>query len=506
MGYLGGGILLAINIVMIQLLPGTWGPRLSFLSVGIWWAVFTIPLLRHVPEPPAAPAKLHKGENIVAASFKRLSQTFKDIRQYRELFKYLLAFLIYNDGIGTIIGVAAIYGAELGFGSVELILALLLVQFVGIPYSLIFGRLPSRLDPRRPIYLAFVLFNLFALPLAGIWATRSMPAEMIGTRPATFEPTAEAVGQGSYLASDPAVDYLGDWQEVIVPASELGADADAAYQVSSQVGAAYQFTYNGQKFELTYSLGPDHGIWNVLLDGQPLPDPDQINQPLVIDAYNSTQRYEVSQAITAQSPGIHTLSLVASGERNPASQGDVISLASIEVLPGIRQSNLPVIIGIILVLEVIGLGLAFLLGKPLFTNLANSLDTKRTILLALLIYTIVAIWGFFLDSVVEFWLIAWMIAIVQGGSQALSRSLYAAMSPASKSGEFFGLFGVMEKFSAIIGPLLFAAAGTFFGSSRPAILSLIVLFVLGGTLLMLVNVEEGKQVAQQEDAVLMTGE
>ena len=71
---------------------------------------------------------------------------FGDVRRYRELFKFLIAFLIYNDGIGTIIGVAAIYGAELGFGSVELILALLLVQFVGIPYSLIFGRLPN---PRR---------------------------------------------------------------------------------------------------------------------------------------------------------------------------------------------------------------------------------------------------------------------------------------------------------------------------------------------------------------------
>ena len=80
---------------------------------------------------------------------------------------------------------------------------------------------------------------------------------------------------------------------------------------------------------------------------------------------------------------------------------------------------------------------------------------------------IVAIWGYFLDSVVEFWFLAWMVAIVQGGSQALSRSLYAALSPAAKSGEFFGLFGIMEKFSAIIGPLLFAAAGIIFGSSRP---------------------------------------
>ncbi len=106
----------------------------------------------------------------------------------------------------------------------------------------------------------------------------------------------------------------------------------------------------------------------------------------------------------------------------------------------------------------------------------------------------------------EFWFLAWMVAIVQGGSQALSRSLYAAMSPAAKSGEFFGLFGVMEKFSAIIGPTLFATAGILFGSSRPAVLSLIVLFILGGWLLTRVNVEEGKRVAQAEDAELLGGE
>jgi UMF1 family MFS transporter len=96
-----------------------------------------------------------------------------------------------------------------------------------------------------------------------------------------------------------------------------------------------------------------------------------------------------------------------------------------------------------------------------------------------------------------------MAAVVQGGSQALSRSLYAAMSPAAKSGEFFGLFGVMEKFSAIIGPLFFAAAGIIFGSSRPAVLSLIALFFIGGYVLTKVNVEAGKRIAQEEDAAFI---
>jgi UMF1 family MFS transporter len=98
-----------------------------------------------------------------------------------------------------------------------------------------------------------------------------------------------------------------------------------------------------------------------------------------------------------------------------------------------------------------------------------------------------------------------MVAVVQGGSQALSRSLYSVMSPASKSGEFFGLFGVMEKFASFIGPLLFALAVVLFGSSRPAILVLIAFFIVGGYLLTRVNVEEGRRVAQAEDAAYMGG-
>ena len=359
MGYLGGGVLLAINVLMIELLPGTWGPRLSFVSVALWWGLFTLPLLRRVPEPPAATASLQEGENVLAVSFGRLAETVKDIRRYRDLFTYLIAFLIYNDAIGTIIGMAGIYGAELGFGSVQLILALLLVQFVGIPFSLIFGRLPNGKEARRPIFLAFILFNLFTMPLAGIVGARVLPQAVTGAR---------------------------------FPA---GTDLPAAGD------------------------GP--------------------------------------------------------------------------------SGNLGLILALILGIQAVGLTLAFVLGPRLFAALAETLDTKRTIVLALVVYVVVAVWGFALNSVIEFWMLAWMVAVVQGGSQALSRSLYAKLSPASKSGEFFGLFGGMEKFSAILGPLLFAGMAALLGSSRPAILSLILLFAVGIALLNRVDVEAGIRVARAED-------
>jgi len=221
---------------------------------------------------------------------------------------------------------------------------------------------------------------------------------------------------------------------------------------------------------------------------------------LVLDGYNATVRYGVRRVFEASKPGEHVLRVINSGDRHLDSQGTTMTLAQAKVLPPIRQSQLPLIIGLIVAVEVIGILFALLLGRPLFSGLAGKLDTRRSIILALSVYAVIAIWGFFLDSVIEFWLLAWMVAVVQGGSQGLSRSLYANLSPAAKSGEFFGFYGVMEKFSAVVGPLLFAAAAAVFDSCRPAVLSLIVLFLVGIFLLTRVNVEEGQRVARAEDA------
>jgi MFS-type transporter involved in bile tolerance (Atg22 family) len=502
MGYLGGGLLLAINVVMIQVLPGTWGPRLSFLSVAIWWAIFSIPILTRVPEPPSAMATLARGQTVLSVSFRRLAETMRDVRKYRQLFKYLIAYLIYNDGIGTIIGVAAIYGAELGFGSTELILALLLVQFVGIPFSLIFGRLPGRADSRRPVYLAFILFSLVSLPILGVIGVRVLPGTVTGAPLPAYEATSEAVGQGEYLADDPALGLVGAWKTEAVAADKVGGDQDVVYVTASEPGARWSVVFNGQKIRVTHSLGPDHGVWAVEMDGRPLLDEDT-ERPITLDGYHQTMRYGVRETFQADEPGTHTLSLINTGEGNKDSRGVVMALAGVEILPPIRQSNLVVILGLLLGVEVVGAALALLLGRALFSRLAATLDTKRSIILSLTVYMVIAVWGFFLDSVIEFWILAWLVAMVQGGSQALSRSLYASMSPAAKSGEFFGLYGVMEKFSAIIGPLLFAAAAAAFDSSRPAVLSLIVLFVVGIYLLRRVDVEEGRRVAQQEDAEIL---
>ncbi|MCK6579261.1 MAG: MFS transporter [Anaerolineae bacterium] len=508
MGYLGGGLLLAINVVMIFVLPDTWGPRLSFLSVAVWWAVFSIPIFRQVPEPASAIGHLQPGQTVIGESFKRLIATFRDMRHYRELFKYLIAFLIYNDAIGTIIGVATIYGAELGFGSVELILALLLVQFAGIPFSLIFGRLPSRETPRRPLYLAFIVFNLFALPLVGIGLRAALPGDISGDEPPPYEATATAVGQGTYLVTDQSdaapLAFSGEWAQETISADLTGTENQKVYALSGAPEDAVQIVFNGQAVELTYAARPDGGMARLELDGQPYIEEDE-RAPLTLDTYSATVRYGATVAITAAEPGEHVVRLINAGEQNAESGGTVLAIAQARVLEPVRKNSLPIILGLLLAVQAVGALFAFTVGQRLFAGLANTLDTRRAILLALVVYAVIATWGYFVNSTVEFWFLAWMVAIVQGGSQALSRSLYASMSPAAKSGEFFGLYGIMERFSSILGPLLFALAVAAFGSSRPAIISLIAFFIVGGYLLTRVNIEEGQRLAREEDAALLGG-
>ena len=277
LGYVGGGLLLALNLAWIQR-PAWFGlgaaaardptlpARLAFLSVAVWWAVFSVPLFRHVREPAVGatvPARA-----AVRTALGRLADTARALRAYPEAALLLVAFLVYNDGIGTIIRMAAIYGSEIGIGQGALIAAILLVQFVGIPCSFLFGA------------------------------------------------------------------------------------------VASRIGA------------------------------------------------------------------------------------------------------------------------------------------KRAIFGGLAIYCGIAIVGYFMRTAVHFFALAVLVAVVQGGTQALSRSLFASLVPPERSGEFFGFFSVSEKVAGIVGPAVFAATAAATGSSRAAVLAVIAFFAVGAALLARVDVEAGRAAAQ----------
>ncbi len=283
-GFLGGGVLLAINLAWI-LAPAAFGLpdtlaaiRLSFLSVAVWWLGFSIPLFRHVREPARQLETDERGDtNAVRAGVTRLAETLRELRGYRHAFLMLTAFLLYNDGIQTIIRMAAVYGAEIGIDRNAMIASFVIVQFVGIPFTLLFGWLADRVGPKPSIYVALV------------------------------------------------------------------------------------------------------------------------------------------------------------------------------------------------------------------------------------VYTGVSVLGYFMSTATHFFLLAILVGMVQGGSQALSRSLFARMIPRHKSSEYFGFFSVFEKFAGIFGPAIFAATIAVAGSSRSAVLSVIAFFVLGGIVLTFVDIEAGARDARDAERNLQQG-
>jgi UMF1 family MFS transporter len=172
-GYVGGGLLLALNLAWI--LKPAWfglpsGPslsdaertlptRLALLSVAVWWVVFSIPLFRRVPEPPRTrePDEL-EGGNALITPFVRVSETFRALRGYKQAFLMLLAFMIYNDGIQTIQKMAATYGKELGIADTVLIASILIVQFVGFPFAFLFGAIADRIGAKATIFIGLVVY------------------------------------------------------------------------------------------------------------------------------------------------------------------------------------------------------------------------------------------------------------------------------------------------------------------------------------------------------------
>jgi len=169
-GYVGGGLLLAANLAWIQkpewfgLASSEAAVRASFASVAIWWVAFSVPLFRRVPEPTRRLTAGEKvGENPVAAAFVRLAGTFRELRTFKHAFLMLLAFLIYNDGIQTIIRMATTYGTEIGLGRTPLIAAFVITQFVGIPFAFLFGGLAGRIGAKRAVFLALGTYVFIAV-------------------------------------------------------------------------------------------------------------------------------------------------------------------------------------------------------------------------------------------------------------------------------------------------------------------------------------------------------
>lgn len=178
LGYLGSGLLFSFCVYM-TINPGLFGledasaaVKTSFLLTGLWWALFSLPLLLWVEDSqPANTVKLNLLK-ATQAGFIQLAETFKHIRTLRPVWLFLLAYWLYIDGVDTVIRMAVDYGKALGFNNQDLIKALLITQFVGFPAAIAFGWLGGKIGTRNGLFLGIAAYVIITA-----WASRMDTSE-----------------------------------------------------------------------------------------------------------------------------------------------------------------------------------------------------------------------------------------------------------------------------------------------------------------------------------------
>ena len=251
-GYLGGGVLFAVNAYMTQS-PQTFGlsnaaeaVQFSFISVAIWWAVFSIPLLLWVQE--TRNPQTESGLRMVKAGLAQLRDTIQDIRNYKTVVLFLIAYWFYIDGVGTVIRMAVDYGMSIGFDSGTLLTTLLLTQLVGFPSALIFGALGNRLGAKRAIFISIGIYLFISIGGAFMQTTTEFYA--LGILVGIAQGGIQALSRSYYallIPADKSAEYfgfynmLGKFAAVLGPAimggvgllaHNLGFDSNTASRIS----------------------------------------------------------------------------------------------------------------------------------------------------------------------------------------------------------------------------------------------------------------------------------
>jgi MFS transporter, UMF1 family len=188
LGYLGGGLLLALNLVAVQSFDNGTAERTldlarwSIVSAGLWWAAFTLVPLRRLREHPTAAALAAGGRgNVLTDGFRQLGHTLREIKAYPLTLFFLLAFLVYNDGIQTVITLASQYGTEeLRLGQSTLIVTILLVQFLAFGGALGLGALAGRVGAWKTVLLSLVLWTGVVVAAFRLPAEAPLPFMVLG--------------------------------------------------------------------------------------------------------------------------------------------------------------------------------------------------------------------------------------------------------------------------------------------------------------------------------------
>lgn len=206
-GYLGGGLLLAVHLLWLRY-PQAFGlpdiefaARLAFVTVALWWLAFSVPLFRRVAEPTEGQGQRPRGRMALRAGLQGLMTTFREVRRHRDALWFLVAFLLYSDGIGTIMRLAAAYGSELGISVQALVAAILLVQIVAAPCTILFGRLAGRIGTKPALLTSLAVYALICVLAFGM----SSAAHFFGLAilVGTVQGGAQAIGRSLFASLIP---------------------------------------------------------------------------------------------------------------------------------------------------------------------------------------------------------------------------------------------------------------------------------------------------------------
>ena len=214
LGYLGGGILFTINVWM-YLSPGTFGfadetaaTRFAFLSVVVWWAVFTIPLILFVKESPGRGAV--SGLKMVREGLVQFRNTFRDIRKNRMVFLFILSYWFYIDGVDSVIRMGVKFGQSLGFEAENLAVAVLLIQFIGFPAAIAYGYLGNRIGAKRGILIAIVVY--IGITISSSFLQNSFHFYLLAISIGLFQGGIQALSRSYYaniIPKDKSAEYFG---------------------------------------------------------------------------------------------------------------------------------------------------------------------------------------------------------------------------------------------------------------------------------------------------------
>lgn len=254
MGYLGGGLLFALNMVMVMK-PQSFGIRdnvhavqVSFLTAAIWWLVFSIPILVFVKFRRYA--KITGVRAIAAESMLRLKNTTKKIIERKELLWFLVAYWLYYDGVNTFIRMAMDFGRSIGIPLKSVMLALLLVQFIALPSSLVFGQLSGKFGARRMIVSGLIIY-LVVIGFGVFFLTKPVHFILLACMTALAQGGVQALSRsyfGKLIPRENASEYFGFYNVVgrfaIVGPAMVGILAQTVYNfgvestVASRIGMA----------------------------------------------------------------------------------------------------------------------------------------------------------------------------------------------------------------------------------------------------------------------------